>query len=367
MDMKQKKVLIVTLFGNYNYGNKFQNYAMQEVLKRYDLEVYTLNTQKIEQVRIEKKSYIKRVKNISIENILKKVKDSYNRNINNKRMSAFKSFSDKYIKLDECIEDNKLKEKFNWVCIGSDQVWKPGALEYRYAYAHFHNSNNVFSYAPSFGVSDIPEEANENVKSGLENMKSISVREQRGAEIIKKMIQKDVEVLVDPTMLLTTNEWDAILKKPRTLPQKEFVMTYFLGSYSRKRKKYVKQFAKKNNFEIVDLGQVDLKKYYCTDPAEFLYFLKNAKIIFTDSFHGCVFSILYKKPFYAMNREDNLQAMGSRIETLLDKFELKERFVEDCNCNVELNMDFKQIDSILEQERERSDKYLKNALGIKEN
>ena len=362
-----KKALIVTLFGNYNYGNKFQNYAMQEILKRYGLDVFTLNTEKINSSTFCKVSYKSKIKNISLKNIYRKLIIIYNRKINKKRTSAFEKFSKQYIKLTESISDEKLKEDFDFVCIGSDQVWKPRALNSYYAYGFFHNSDNVFSYAPSFGVSNISAECVDEVKDGLNNLQSISVREQRGAEIIKEMIHKDVDVLVDPTMLLTTDKWDSILKEPLKVPKKGFVMTYFLGNYSKKRKRYIKQFAKKNHLEIIDLGQVNFRKYYCTDPAEFLYFIKNAKMIFTDSFHGTVFSILYGKPFYVMKREDELESMSSRIETLLDKFGLQDRVVNNYNQQVNFDIDLKNRDELLEKERKKSDEYLKKALGIKEN
>lgn len=358
-----KKVLIVTLFGNYNYGNKFQNYAMQEVLKKYQLDVCTLDTQKIFQSTYEKVSFVKRLKNLSIKNVIKKLNDIRNRTINTKRTLGFINFSNKYIKMNEYISDEKLKKEFDFVCIGSDQVWKPEALNSHYAYAHFHDSNNVFAYAPSFGISNIADEYVEKLKNGLKNVKNISVREQRGAEIVKEISGRDAEVVVDPTMLLTTEEWDSIIMKPAEIPEKEFIVTYFLGNYSKKRRKYIKKFAKKNNLVIVDLGQVDYKKYYCSDPGEFLYFIKHAKIIFTDSFHGTVFSILYRKPFYAMNREDDLLSMSSRIETLLNKFDLKERIINNYNQEINFEIDFKNIDESLKFEREKSDKYLKKALN----
>ena len=94
-----KKVLIVTLFGNYNYGNKFQNYAMQEVLKKYQLDVCTLDTQKIFQSTYEKVSFVKRLKNLSIKNVIKKLNDIRNRTINTKRTLGFINFSNKYIKM----------------------------------------------------------------------------------------------------------------------------------------------------------------------------------------------------------------------------------------------------------------------------
>ncbi len=362
-----KKALIVTLYGNHNYGNKFQNFAMQEVLKKYNYDVCTLNMQKIRQNSVEKVTYIERLKNISLKKVLKKVKEIYNSMDRKRRFLAFKSFSDKYIKMQDFTSNDELKSEYEKVCIGSDQIWNPELENFYYSYAQFQDSNKVFSYAPSFGVSEFDKKYLQEIKKGLENVSNISVREEKGADIIKEITGREAEVLVDPTMLLKVEQWNNVLKEPIRKPKKEFVMVYFLGNYSKERRKYIKKFAKENNLEIVELGQVDLKKYFCTDPAEFLYFVKNAKIILTDSFHGAVFSILYSRPFYVLKREDKLTSMSSRIETLLKRFELQGRMLKDYTQEIVLDIDYTHVDEILKGEREKSDKYLRKALDIKEN
>ena len=362
-----RKALIVTLYGNHNYGNKFQNFAMQEVLNKYNYDAYTLNMQKIRQNSAPKVTCIERLKNLSVRKLLKKLKEICNSFARKRRFHAFKNFSDEHIKIQDFTSSDELKAKYEKVCIGSDQIWNPELENFYYSYAKFQDSDKVFSYAPSFGVSKFDAKYSKEIREGLENVKDISVREEKGANIIKKITGRDVEVLVDPTMLLKVEQWDKILKEPTRKPKKEFVMVYFLGNYSKERRKYIKRFAKEKNLEIVELGQIDLKKYYCTDPGEFLYFVKKSKIIFTDSFHGAVFSILYNRPFYILKREDQLTSMSSRTETLLKKFELQERMLEDYTQEIVLKIDFTRVNEILKEEREKSDKFLKKALDIKEN
>ena len=176
------------------------------------------------------------------------------------------------------------------------------------------------------------------------------------------MIARKPEVVVDPTLLLTAEEWDEVIEEPKNLAKKKYILTYFLGKYSKQRRKYIKDFAKKNDFEIVDLGQPRAKKYYCAGPGEFLFFIKNCEMFITDSFHGAVFSIIYKRPFYVMNREDENKSMNSRIETLLGKFNLKDRMIENYSKELDLHCDLKDVDSILKMEREKSKTFLENAI-----
>ncbi len=362
-----KKVLIVTLFGNYNYGNKFQNYALQKVLERYNLEVNTLNMLKIKRKELPQVSCWERIKKITLKKLVNKAKNYFNRNINKQREISFAKFSNKYINTYDFVSDIETDKTFDKICLGSDQIWKPLSCDSHFAYAHFVNKEKVFSYAASFGISNIKDEHKQMVIEGLMNVNDISVREQRGSEIVQELVQKKAEVLVDPTMLLTQREWNKILEQPTNMPPKDFILTYFLGEYSSKRKKYIKEFAKKNDYDIVDLGKADIKKYYCTSPGEFIYFVKKAKGVFTDSFHGAVFSILYKTPFFIFEREDGFVSMNSRLETLLNKFEFEERKLKDYTQKISLDMDFKNTDEILKIEREKSDKFLRKALNIKEN
>lgn len=202
------------------------------------------------------------------------------------------------------------------------------------------------------------------MKIGLKNLKNISVREEKGAEIVKNLTSQKAEVCVDPTLLLSANEWDEIIKKPEKMPKGKYIFTYFLGKYSKKRKKYIYDFAKENNLEVVNLGRLQYLKYYYIDPSEFLYLLKNSEIVLTDSFHGSVFSIIYKKPFYIFEREENIKSMNSRIETLLNKFDLKERKIKNYSNKISLDCDYSKIDDILEKEKNKSMEFLKNSLEL---
>lgn len=132
-------------------------------------------------------------------------------------------------------------------------------------------------------------------------------------------------------------------------------------------KKQIKDIVKKNNLEVINLGDIKEKETYITGPSEFIDYINSCSIFCTDSFHGCVFAILMKKPFIVYERQGTSLSMFSRINTLLDKFNLNSRKVENIKTNNDiLNVDYSHIPSILEAERAKASDYLKEALNIKD-
>ena len=127
------------------------------------------------------------------------------------------------------------------------------------------------SFSASFGISNLPEQYSEKLKKALKDYKSISVREDAGKKIIEDVVgRKDVEVLVDPTMLLTADEWDKVAKKPEQLKTDRYILNYFLGKLSEKRKEEIDRIAKENNCEVINILDQN-SPFYCTGPSEFLY------------------------------------------------------------------------------------------------
>ena len=168
-------------------------------------------------------------------------------------------------------------------------------------------------------------------------------------------------MLVDPTMLLTAEEWDKVSKKPKMLKNNKYILNYFLGELSEERKKEIERVAKENDCEIVNILDENSPYYEC-GPSEFLYLEKNAFLICTDSFHSSVFAILYNTPFLVFNREDKIASMNSRIETLLSKFNLEDRKYKEKITSKDLKANYGEAYKILEQEREKSRKFLEKAL-----
>ena len=352
-----KNIRLITINDNNNYGNRLQNYAVQTKIRQFNHYCIT----------IKNDPYLNIKRNVYTRSFifqLKKIKRMLNKNKRNKSFLKFNGnirFSKKYF----CWIGKKKINQYDYFIIGSDQVWNPtiGRLS-KFDLADFINSNNKIAFAASFGISELPEQYKQKTAEALKTFKAISVREDSGKKIVEELTGRtDVEVLVDPTMLLTPEEWDKVSKKPEQLNFNKYILCYFLGELSEQRKKEIERVAKENDCKIINI--LDKKDpFYETGPSEFLYLEKNAFLICTDSFHSSVFAILYNRPFIVFDREDSLEKMNSRLDTLLNKFELKDRWYEGEIKQEQLKIDYTKAYEILEKEREKSMNFLKKALDI---
>lgn len=385
IEKMKKRVGIITLHGHYNYGNKLQNYALQETIKYLGCDVETViicngikKTNK--PYNITKK--IKEINNLSYREICEKIYNRIENTISkktmnylykrliNERIIKFKDFSSQYLS-EKFFQnnDNELKllsKKYDFFIAGSDQVWNPAhGNKLDIYFLSFAKKNQRISYAPSFGVAHIPEGMKDNYITWLTQINYLSVREKTGAKIIKELTGIDVPVLLDPTLLVSKKKWLSISKKALNRPEGEYLLTYFLGKIPNEAKKLIKDISKKHKMKVIKLADLKDKETYVTGPSEFIDYINSASIFLTDSFHGVVFSILLETPFVVYERIG--ASMYSRIETILDKFNLRSREAKNIN-NLDdiLNIDFSHVPPILDEEREKALNYLKEALNIKE-
>lgn len=365
------RVAIITLPGHFNYGNRLQNYALQKFISNYAEIVETLwyENSYLPEIKNGKfdKTYLKNVLKFILnwKGIRKKEKD-YGRNCI--RQYNIKKFSDKYIdiKYDYKI-DEKLNNIYDYFIVGSDQIW---SLNRDYSYIRFlrfTDKNKRIAYAPSFGVSKIPNNGidKNRLKQFLKEIKLISIRETAGAKIIHDLIGKDVPVLVDPTILLSKEKWQKIEMIPKWYNGEKYILTYFLGNPS----PIIKNIAKKNNWKIYNLMDSNILDLYVSRVEEFVYLIEHAQLMCTDSFHGTVFSILMNTPFLVVNRQEKgMPDMTSRIDTLLDLFGYQDRYIVNGECKLSedeiLHMDFSNVKIIQEREIRRSTEYMKKALNL---
>jgi len=176
--------------------------------------------------------------------------------------------------------------------------------------------------------------------SYLNTFAFISVREKTGARIVKELIGRDVPVLVDPVMMLTKQEWLLTAKKPRMICKRPYVFKYFLGE----KNEDVDKWANNNGFASYEMMDNNNPRLYCSGPGEFLTLINNAELIYSDSFHCIAFSIIFRKPFIVSARKGNYNYMTSRLETLLEKFGLQNRWDYLVSESEDLNCDFSGAD-----------------------
>lgn len=352
-----KKAAILTINDDMNLGNRLQNYAVQESLRKYNIKVETISNQDgIYGIRYLKKKVV---------NTLKKIFPNKEETFRyNNFMKFNKNIKYSKYRIDQKHIPSKINKYYDCFFTGSDQVWNPNFKSRSdIDFLTFASKEKRNSISASFGVNNIPESQRKRYKKNLEEMKNISVREERGKEIIKEITNRDdVEVLVDPTMLLEKEEWEKVMVKPQKRVPQKYILNYFLGNLSEEREKKIKEFAKKNECQIINI--LDKKDpFYIYGPSEFIFLEKNAFAICTDSFHSCVFAILFKRPFIVFERDDLYEKMNSRIETLLKKFELKNRILEGNIDAEKLEIDYSKVDKILKKERKKASNYIEKVLN----
>lgn len=355
------KIGIVSLYDNNNYGNRLQNYAMNKIIKHLNFNP--------ENILINDDNYI-----VKSRNLLKKFLKINKKTNLDTRFYSFEEFNKNMID-SKCLYgflNMKMKKskslEYRFFIVGSDQVWNPGNRGINsYLLLKFAEPSKRISYAASISRYNFPKKYKKSTSKELSKFKAISVREDRGKEIVEELTgRKDVEVLVDPTMLLTAEEWDKVSKKPKMLKTDKYILNYFLGDLSDERRKEIDRVAKENNCEVINILDKNSPFYEC-GPSEFLYLEKHAFLICTDSFHSCVFAILYNTPFLVFDREQkNLVSMNSRLDTLLSKFKLENRRCNGKITKKDLTCDYKEAYKILDKERIKADKFLRKALDIKD-
>lgn len=360
---------ILTITDVDNYGNRLQNYALQSLLSRYG--TCTTITMPI---GIKKKLPYCLIKGRGILSLF--IKRIYSYMFNDERSVKFKRFikcsemTDSLINHDSfylsCTHDFFAihGETFKTLVIGSDQVWNyqwltSNELELRLGSFAF-NEHDVFSYAASFGVSDIDDEAKKVFQKYLPQMKSISVREDRGAEIVKEMTHLNATVVLDPTLMLASDKWMKITEG--FVPDDdEYVLTYFLGRPSDEQERDIQAYAKAHGCRVRRILDLRDKETYVAGPQDFVELFSKAQYVFTDSYHACCFSILFHKQFTVFNRAGmtGKSSMNSRMETLFRLFDLDSVMMDS---GLAPEIDYVKVDRLLEQHRRESQAWLDMAM-----
>ncbi|MGI6519036.1 MAG: polysaccharide pyruvyl transferase family protein [Bacillota bacterium] len=370
-----RKAAIITII-SVNHGNRLQNYATQEVLRHLGLETSTIVYHR--KVDADGEPWTKVLKRRAATFVSMTDQERYNaiktellNRLNGKliqeRCEAFRLFTQANIReTDFSISDDSvpdgLAESYDFFVTGSDQVWNPSFRGTPIYFLTFAPMQKRIAYAASFGVSELPARYTEFYRKCISEIPYLSVREQAGADIVKTLTGKDALVLVDPTMMLSKERWLSVSNPADYRTSKSYLITYFVGPVDRDITKRIRDIARRTNLEVVQLASFKDKRRYTADPAEFIDYINSADIVFTDSFHGAVFSILLETPFVVCDRK----ALNSRIETLLATFKLQSRRWHNCKYKDDdhiLCVDFSHVPPILEAERKKALDYLKMSLN----
>lgn len=349
--MSRNKVGLCLAFKGTNYGMLLQAYATQQIVEAYGFDTEIIDYRSGRNKGI-KPSFA--AMHVAITKILDKVLARKNRinteaydemhiqNIN-KRKDSSKSFSDKYLhNIVKCNGITELKEKskeFYAVLVGSDQLWLPDmAVTNFYTLRFAAPGVRRISYATSLGVSSYPNYAKKVAGDYWKEIDFLSVREEQGREIIQSIIDIPVEIVADPTYLLTREEWLERIPE-RKIVDDGYILCYFLGNTD-KFVGFAKRFAKSKNLRLVSIlsNECNSNDYSVFDevligrgPEEFINLIRNASYVLTDSFHGLAFSVINEKQFYIFyrNRPEVKQSRHSRIDNIVKLWDVQDRLIID--------------------------------------
>ena len=357
----------VTWISFRNFGTYLQAYALQKALQNLGCENKVIDDAQVVASFPKKK--------FSPVRILRNIPWLCPKRAEFKRKSAqaetqYEDFKNTYIDLDKSWGSREeLAAAYDTYIAGSDQIWSPTSCFDNFYYLGFTDRKKV-AYAPSLGTTVYPENRVESARPYLERFSSLSVREPQGAALLKDKFDLDAQVVADPTILLTREEWEDLLTDT---PAGEipYVLCYFL-TYNKAYIDYAKEYCKRRGLamkllvvrhEFIGLGAEEVY----TGPIGFLNAVKGAHTVLTDSFHATIFSMLFERQFYTFKRfkEGTVISQNSRIENLLTKVDLSERFLDDTSAMVEdTPIAYDKVGATITGMREESIHYLKNALNI---
>ena len=383
------RIAILTLPLHSNYGGIIQNYALQTVLERMGHDVTTINFMHSRSVLpIYKipiaytKRFIKKMLGRKDGVIFLERKKNYDKKITEKNV---REFINKYIKLTQPItnkEDIKELNKYHFdaFIVGSDQIWTPpyAFISIETAFLDFVTDKKIkkIAYAVSFGTDNIEFSQEQIYSCGqlIEYFDYVSTREKSAINIINNKLKwkcKTQPILtLDPTILLTSNDYlQLINNETKERMSSESGLFYYILDDSDYKNKIIQNIVSKLNCESYTISPKskdfwDKAEDKIVPPIEdWLNGFNKADFVFTDSFHGCVFSIIFRKPFLVYGNK--LRGMA-RFDTLLEIFNLKNRLIDE-NSNIEslINtpIDWDSISNIIEYNKNRSIEFLIQSLS----
>lgn len=375
------KIGITTIFpGNINYGGMLQAYALPYAINRIGG-----GKRHVEQINFEYTgnplypTLLSRCKQYSLKQIVAKVKEvrmakkTYLISDNlKKRILLFEKFRSDNIpqsRLYKRDEHDKIGKDYDVLITGSDQIWNPNVVRDVFMF-DFPTMAKKISYAASIARISLSSEEKKYMLPRIGKFNHIGVREQSAKKILHSQGIESTVVL-DPTMLLTQEEWSKVVS-PRLISEK-YVLLYSFSDCC--LKKQIEEYYASKNIKVAQIpyvkmcfnpydGKNTFEKMWDVGPSEFLSLVKYAEHVYTDSFHGTVFSILFHKQFTVFERAHKAGkvSMSSRITDLLKTFRLSDRLSNDALLTSQ-NIDYNQIEPILYKLRKESNDWLANSIN----
>jgi len=365
--MNDKNVGILTWHYYSNFGSALQAYALQTLISRLGFKVKIINYRNVKFGNPI--SFSNRLKNLlsQLPSVLR----------NSKYLRKYKlnsiSFRRKY--LDETriftgVDDVKhyIVGRFDTIVFGSDQIWAPNVFNPIYMGVGLTDNLIKISYAASIGLNYIPDNLVRTFKKQLPKFHAISVREDEGKVLLQSIGINPISVVLDPTLMLDRSAYSK-LETPVSISDVPFVFCYFLNN-NHSYKAAVVDYAYKHGLKVVGVSDCTSDKDWMQildglGPDQFLWLIDHADTIFTDSYHGSIFSLLYHKNLFILKRfsDSDTICQNSRIRRLCTLFNINNRLLDNQLPSNTQPIDYKYFETVLKKEREVSRKFIFQSLS----
>lgn len=381
-----KSILQLTLVGryyNFHLGADLQALALHNILRKvgncniidYSPPSYLFDLSKKAKSILKNEGILylfKTETNFILRNLIFKSNKKIAKKFSHFRQNNFK-FTDKTFTRFKELEEYFSNSEDIFI-VGSDVVWsaRHNTLEsLRVNLLGFVKNGIKASYAASV-VDPIPKNLRPIYAEHLKEFDFISVREETSRKYLQDILPNaEIEVVLDPTLLLSKEQWLEVAKKPLEVPERPYILVYDLLR-SEKILKPTLKFAKRNNFNVITFSyslirkitHPKVKSFYLSDPSEFLWLINNAEFVVSSSFHGTLFAVIFQKPFAAIDPEP-FGTAGSKISDFLHLIESEDRFLREPKDieKISMEVDWKTINHNLEKQRRHSLDYLKRVVN----
>lgn len=361
-----------------NYGTVLQNYALQQFLKQLNVRAFLIRIQ-----FDSRQSRIQMYKRMAEKYGLKKLAGHIISRPFTKALNAVFHVKQKDLSRDfmNFIETNlnpsgifrsysELKEHCppaDFYIAGSDQIWNTyGKSEEEiksdisaYLLSFVPDETHRSSCAASFGSLEFDSSFSDIFKNELEKFEFISVREQSGVDICRKLGIQNALLQPDPTMLVSVSEYKDIESKS-LVPEKPYILLYLLGNTTDFSIRSLKSFATQNNLDMLYVSANEMQRINFYEKAyptinEWLGLFDCAEYVVTNSFHGTVFSLIFNKNFLSVPQCGEFKKQNGRVCSLLEYFGLSSRILKKGNIEHIMNpIDWDSVNAKLEKIRKKS-------------
>lgn len=323
-----KKLGVLTFCNTVNYGAELQAYALVKVLNGQpdvSAELIDYNSRAIYDSNRPKSwkeagSLTQRIKRAAAWNAAKK------------RWDGFRAFEAQYLPMSGDSYTSQtvsaIADRYDAFVVGSDQIWNLDLTggDTTFFLPFITETERIFTYAASFGYAEVPPQHSETTRRAIERIDHLLVREESGAALIEALCGKKAQTVLDPTLLLRSDDWRSLIDTEATQINrgKPYILLYLVNADDTDMWRFVEDYAQKHDLDILWItprrnAKRPGKKLRSAGPKDFLNLICHAHLVVTGSFHAVCFSLQYSKRFLYVMKDPT---RATRVTGLLKKLEL---------------------------------------------